>query len=360
MQNIVTPKTRRFTGMLQMMKIRSFCYALSMLRRFLAFFFSVALAAEAADRIELIEFFGYEGIDLAAVRAALPVREGDVFDGKARAQVHEAVRSVTGADATDVASICCGEHGHLLLFIGLAGKSTHTFRLNASPKGSVRLFGEILPLFAKLRQANYEASKKGGDAAAEDDSEGYALNHYPPQRELQLQLRDYTRAHEEEIYDVLENCADVAQRQHTAVAAGYAKRSPRQIAALVRASHDVDAGVRDEATRAIEVLLRADASLAKQIPAADFIEMAGSGIWLDRNKASMVLDELTNARDPELLAQIEAQAWAALLEMSRWRDTGHAVSPRCVLGRIRKIPEVQLVDLAMGSPADFLRAVGVR
>jgi hypothetical protein len=331
-----------------------------LLRGWLILFFSLALSAKAAEQIELIEFFGYQGIDVEAVRRALPVREGGIFDKTTRAQVREAVRRVTGGEATDVAAICCGEQGGRLLFIGLPGKSTHTFRLNAKPTGTAQLPGELSSLFAKLRQANYEASKKGGDAAAEDDSQGYALSHYPPARELQLQLRDYTRAHEGQIYYVLENCSDDDQREHAAIAVGYALRSTRQMSALVRGSRDSNAGVRDEATRAIGVLLQTDASLAKQVHAADFIEMAASGVWLDRNKASMVLDQLTTSRDLQMLAQIESRAWTPLLEMTRWRDTGHAVSPRCVLGRIRRIPEERLVDLTMGSPEAFVSAIGER
>jgi hypothetical protein len=119
-------------------------------RGLLILFFSFIFSAEAAERIELIEFFGYQGIDVEAVRRALPVHEGEVFDKTTRAQVREAVRRVTGGDATDVAAICCGEQGGRLLFIGLPGKSTHTFRLNAKPAGTAQLPGELLPLFAKI------------------------------------------------------------------------------------------------------------------------------------------------------------------------------------------------------------------
>jgi len=250
----------------------------------------LARAAKAGDRIDLIEFFGYQGMDVEAVRRALPVHEGGAFDDKMRTRIREAVNTVTDGDATDVASLCCTERGNRVLFIGLPGKSTRTFQLNAKPAGATRLPAEFLALSAKLGQAIYAATKKGGDAPQEDDSQGYALIHYPPARKLQLELRDYTRAHEAQIYDALENCSRGEQRSAAAAAIGYARRSPQQIAALVRASRDIDEGVRDEATGAIGVLLRADASLAKQIPGANFIEMAGSGVWMDRNKAAMVRD----------------------------------------------------------------------
>ena len=321
---------------------------------------SFCLGASAAQRIDLIEFFGYQGISLDAVRQALPIREGGAYDDKAGVQIRAAVKKVAGAEPTDIAPVCCTGHGHSVLFIGLPGTSSRPFSLNPKPDGATRLSKEFLAIYAKLDRAMEAAIKKGGDAPVEDDSQGYALIHDPAARALQLQLRDYTRSHEAEIYQVLDNSSDSSQRSQAADAAGYAARTPRQIAALVRASHDVDPGVRDEATRAIGVLLRADPLVAAQLPAADFIEMASSGVWMDRNKASLVLEALTVSRDPKLLAQIESSAWTALLEMARWRDTPHAVWPRQILGRIQGIPEDRLSAVAFATPQAFLTAIGAK
>ncbi len=315
-------------------------------------------AASGADRIDLIEFFGYEGMPVEALRQALPIREGGMLDDKMRAAIHETVKKVTGSDATDVVAICCTEHGHSVLFIGLPGKSTRTFRLNPKPEGAARLSREFLALDAKLQEARNAAVKKGGDAAQEDDSQGYALSRDPATHGLQLQLRDYARRHENEIYQVLETGSDAQQRARAAVAIGYAARTPRQLGVLLRASRDADAGVRDEATRDIGVLLQADPAMAKQIPAADFIEMAASGNWMDRNKAAMVLEAMTEPRDRELLAQIEKSVWIPLLEMARWRDTPHAAGPRMILGRIRGMSEDAILDAAFETPEAFLKSIG--
>jgi hypothetical protein len=320
----------------------------------------IVLAASAGERIDLIEFFGYQGLDVDAVRKAIPLREGGNYDDKKKAAIREAVKRVTGGDATDIAGVCCNEQHHSMLFIGLPGKSTRSFQLNAKPTGAVRLAHELQALLAKIEKAGYAAIKKGGDASAEDDSNGYALFHDPATRKLQLQMRDYVRAHEAAIYDVLENSSDNGQRQEAAVAIGYAARSARQIAALLRASRDPDAGVRDESTRAIGVLVESGLPLASPIPAADFIEMCTSGNWMDRNKATMVLLPLTQSRDPQLLAQLEKKAWEQLMEMAHWRDTGHAFKPRLILGRIRGIPDDRLIPLADGPPEAFLEAIAVR
>jgi hypothetical protein len=321
---------------------------------------SLAVAASAAERIDLIEFFGYQGLDVDAVRKALPLHEGGNYYNKTKAAIREAVKRVTGKDATDVAGVCCNEQHHSVLFIGLPGKSTRPFQLNAKPGGAVRLPHELQELFAKIEKAEYAAIKKGGDASQEDDSNGYALFQDPATRKLQFELRDYVRAHEAAIYDVLENCSDSEQRARAAVAIGFAQQSPRQVAALLRASRDPDADVRDESTRAVGVLVQSGLPLASPIPAADFIEMCASGNWMDRNKASMVLFPLTQSRDPQLLAQLEKGAWGPLMEMARWRDTGHALAPRIILGRIRGIRDDRLIPLAGGSPEAFLQAIGVK
>ena len=84
-------------------------------------------------------------------------------------------------------------------------------------------------------------------------------------------------------------------------ALGYARQSPRQVLALMRAARDPDEGVRNNATRAIAVLARANHRLASQISPDTFIEMLNSGIWTDRNKGAMVLMSLTAKRDPAVL-----------------------------------------------------------
>jgi hypothetical protein len=321
---------------------------------------ALVLGASASDRIDLIEFFGYQGIDVDAVRKALPLREGGDYNDKMKVAIREAIKRVTGGEATDIGPVCCNEQHHSILYIGLPGKSTRPFRLNAKPAGAVRLAQDFQALFAKKDKAEDAAVKKGGDAPQEDDSNGYALQHDPATRKLQLELRDYVRAHEDALYDVLENCSDNWQRAQAAVAIGYAQHSPRQVAALLRASRDPDAVVRDESTRALGVLAQSGLPLAAPIPAADFIEMMASGTWMDRNKASWVLECLTEHRDAQLLAQLETQAWEQLMEMARWRDTGHAIGPRLILGRIRGIPDDRLVPLAAGSPETFQQALGVK
>jgi len=329
-----------------------------LLKRWSVLIMLIALPAIARDRIWDIEFFGYKGIDLEAVRRAIPVREGDDYSGdESKSKVRQAVSDALGRDATDVAGICCNENGDRVLFIGLPGTSSKRFTYNPEPKGTARLSGEITTLNDRLNHALEAAVRKGGDAAREDDSTGYALAHDPAARSLQLKLRDYALAHATELLSVLESSADPKQRATAANALGYARKSSRQIAALVRAARDPDDDVRNDAVRALGVLASSDQRLAGQIPAADFIDMINSGVWSDRNKGAFLLLELTRGRNPDLLAELRTRALDSLIEISKWRSVGHAIPARFVLGRIAGIPEERLQQLVSGPPEPILEAL---
>jgi hypothetical protein len=319
---------------------------------------AVTFASAARDKIALIEFFGYQGLDVDAIRKALPVHEGGWYEDKDERAVRDAIKSIAGREPTDIASVCCEAHGSSILFIGLPGKSTREFRLDAKPTGAVHLSAELVALHADLDKAEEAAAKKGGDAPQEDTNPGYRLIKYPPARQAALQVREYALAHFSELEDVLQHSADNQQRAWAADALGYGERSDRQVAALLRACRDADDGVRDEATRALGEIVRADSSVSRQLPAALFVEMIGSGFWMDRNKAAMVLTELTNSRDPELLVQLKSQAWEPLLEMARWRS-GHATGGRLILGRIQGIPEDRLLPLLFGKLPAFWDSLGI-
>ena len=70
-----------------------------------------------------------------------------------------------------------------------------------------------------------------------------------------------------------------------------------------------------------------------------------SRAWSDHNKASLVLVALTTTREPQLLAQLRADALDPLLEMARWHNIGHAEAALTVLGRMAGIEEDTLEKL---------------
>jgi len=312
--------------------------------------------AGASARIATIEFFGHKGIDVAAVRAILPFHEGDELSGgaEAKARVRDAVVRATGSEPTDVATICCRSDGGVLLFIGLRGGSFKTFEYRPAPSGEARVSMELAELDERLDEAMVAAVRKGGDAAREDDSKGYALSHDSALRSIQLALRRYSLAHEPELFQVLESSRDAKHRAIASHALGYARQSARQILALSRAARDPDDEVRNNATRAIGVLAEANDRLASQISPDVFIEMLSSGIWTDRNKGAMALKALTAKRPVAALDKLKAAALDSLIEMALWREASHAFFARMVLGRVAGIPEKRLQELASKGPPEAI------
>jgi hypothetical protein len=128
-----------------------------------------------------------------------------------------------------------------------------------------------------LDRAEESAAGKGGEASQEDSADGYRLLKRPAGRSLELEVRKYAVAHEAELLRVLGSSADARQREIAADALGYARRSPTQVAALVRASRDADDDVRNNAIRALAELAAADPGTMKQIGPETFIEMVASG-----------------------------------------------------------------------------------
>jgi hypothetical protein len=310
-----------------------------------------AAGLSAADRRPLgeIDFFGYKGLDLAAIRLALPFHEGDSFPpAKVHAddlkrQVGQAVKRVIGREPTDVAFVCCDAKQHYGVFIGLPGESYQAIAFNPPPTGHVRFSRDAVKLRQEMDDAWTKAVMNGH--ATEDDSAGYSLTNDPRARKAELAIRDYALQHEDLILQVISSSSDAEHRAIAAQMLGYGRQSDQQIDALVQASLDADDGVRNDAVRALEVLATAKPTLARRIPPEPFIRLLRSGSWLDHNKSSLVLVALTTSRDPKLLAQLRADALDPLLEMGRWRSIGHAEAALTILGRMAGIEEETLTKL---------------
>ncbi|MDR3700849.1 MAG: hypothetical protein P4L56_14485 [Candidatus Sulfopaludibacter sp.] len=67
-----------------------------------------------AAAVGSIDFFGYQGLDLAAVRAALPIHEGAPFDPEHFDDdaARDAIKQVTGHAPTDLGVVCCDPGGN--------------------------------------------------------------------------------------------------------------------------------------------------------------------------------------------------------------------------------------------------------
>ncbi len=315
----------------------------------------------ARDRRPLgeIDFFGYKGVDLAAIRSALPFHEGDLFPpAKAKSsddlkrQVSENIKQVIGRAPTDVSFVCCDSKQNFMVYIGLPGESYQALVFNPAPAGDVRFPKAAIKLRDEMDKAWQNAVMKGH--ATEDDSEGFTLTNDPNARRAELAIREYALRNEALILQVLAFSSDAWHRAVAAQMLGYGRQSDEQVDALVRASFDVDGGVRNDAVRALEVLAGAKPDLAKKIPPEPFVRLLRSGGWLDHNKASLLLVALTKDRDPKLLNLLRLEALDPLIEMARWRNIGHAEAALSILGRIAGIDEDSLDKLIEAGQAETI------
>jgi hypothetical protein len=283
-------------------------------------------------------------MELNQIRAALPLKAGDQLSHDSKdemvGRLKAAIKRVSGHEPSDVATVCCDDQGKLTIYIGLRGESVRQTPYNPTPRGSARLTSAALKVQHDAEQAWLNAINKG--VAGEDDSKGYALSADPEARAKQLALHRYVARHAEMVRRVLATARDVEQRRIAAEMLGYAGTSREQIHALIRASRDVDDGVRNNAIRALGVVARSNREAAAIIPGQCFVDLLNSLLWTDRNKSAALLSVLTAQRDATLLACLREQALTSLIEMARWSYSGHAYSARVMLGRIAGMDEKAL------------------
>jgi len=314
---------------------------------------SGAFGQDKPKRIGEVEFFGYAGIALDEVRAALPFREGDEFSFETveekKMQAQDAVKRVIGHPPAGLELVCCDDQGNWIIFIGLSGKP---MRHNPRPKGKTRLPVSAIRMYERFMNTLYEAIQKW--TTAEDHSKGYAVSEYPALRSVQLEMRAYAVRREVLLRNVLATSSDDQHRVVAAHLLGYARQSKSQITALARASHDSDSTVRNNATRALVVLAESNPRVAAQIPSESYVDLLLSGDWTDLNKVSWLLSAITRSRNTEALTQLRGrETLERLIEMARWR-TGHAYDARTILGRIAGIDERRLQQLVLAGQVEVI------
>lgn len=312
----------------------------------------IALAQQIQSfTIGQVEYFGYQGLDLARIEKAVPFHAGQRLSMQsmrdAFARTADVVEKLTGKPPTDVQPVCCDMRGEWYVYIGLPGKSSHAVAYNPPPAGHATLPANIVALYDQTMVLLLHAMRTG---AKEDDSRGYFLSDDPGLRQKQLAMRRYALAHTPAIIKVLETSSDPHQRQAAANALGYGAQSPAQVKALAQASRDSDPAVRNNSVRALVLLARLGPKVASEIPPKSFVGLLSSGSWTDRNKGCALVEVLTRFRDPKLLATLRTQSMAPLEEMARW-DPGHAAAALFVLGRIAGIPGPKLDQMVKNGQA---------
>ncbi len=289
-----------------------------------------------------IDFYGIRRVSPELIRQALQIKEGDTPSTKQLDEARIRLASIPGVADAHLDHICC-DQGKDALYVGIREKGTPHFRYRGSPHGTMTLPGEIIRAARELDDAAREAVLAGD--AGEDDSQGHALMNNSRGRAIQEKFIVFASRDEALLRKVLHESANAEQRAIAAEVIAYAADKQTVIGDLVDAVSDSDEGVRNNAARAlavIAVLTARKPASGITIPAVPFVRMLNSLIWTDRNKATFVLMQLTENRDPKLLNRLREEALPSLIEMARWRS--HALSALILLGRIAGIPDQEIFE----------------
>jgi hypothetical protein len=321
---------------------------LLVLVRFRPMLFS--LFSAATQVVGSIDLYGTEGIDVEDVRAKLPLKVGD-FAPMNTPRTHIAFEKAIGHSPVEVASICCDEQGRAMMFVGLGGR-----RPPSAPRPSepTRLAKPLLDLYGEFGPELVSAVKVH---APEDHSSGYPLSAAPGLRSIQLRMREAALAHTPELLSVLARSNDDPSRRAAAHLLGYSQHAKQQVDALGKAARDPDEVVRNNATRALGVLIQAFPETADQINLDYFLDLLHSRVWTDRNKAAMILAEVS--KRPSAAKPIREGALAPLIEMARWKAP-HRMMAWMILGRIGGLKEEILAEKVKNGELEQIIAAATR
>lgn len=309
-----------------------------------ATFAPAALQAQTAikpPRVDILDYYGFHKISPARIQRVLATREGDPFPAS-KGDLEERMERIPGVVRSHLEAVCC-DGGKSVLFVGIEEKGAAHFNFRSAPLGKVRLPGDIVETYQAFLAAADAAGRRGN--AEEDLRSGHSLMADPTARILQRRFEVIARDQLPALRDVLRNSEDEEQRAMAAYIIGYAPRKREVVDDLELAIQDSSDGVRGNAMRAlsaISVLAAKDPDLQIRISATWFVEMLNSVIWSDRNKAVMVLLNLTDARPENVLSLIRERAMPSLVEMARWKSLRYAIGPYTLLGRVAGVPEAEI------------------
>lgn len=295
-------------------------------------------AAAQMPAVGIIDFYGRRTVPEADLRRALGVAVGD-SQLPTQAELERRVGGVPGVAGSAVAAVCC-EEGRTILYVGIEEEAGRAPLYRPAPGGSVRLPADILEAGDALDRAWEDAVRRG--AAEEDRSRGHSLLADPAARAIQERFPAFAARDSARLRAVLHGSADARHRALAAQVLAYAADKRWVMPDLVEAMRDPDEGVRNSAMRALALIAGYGRTMPEagiRVPAGPFIALVGSLAWTDRNKASLALLELTESRDPHLLAALRRDALPALADIARWKAPGHAFPALVVLGRIAGLAE---------------------
>jgi hypothetical protein len=302
---------------------------------------STSIGAQEVPTIGIIDLYGLRSISEDQVRAVLPFSEGFVVptdNSFAEEQVESDMAAALNVFRVEFSLVCCYEALKGIAYVGIEESPASELQFREEPTGNTKLLPEIVETQRQIEIALITAVNAGD--SGEDISQGHSLLMNGEVRALQEKNIKYANEYFDLLTEVMNNSA--TQRDLAATVLSYASDKKAVVPYLQAAVLDPDEEVRNNATRALSLI----AAFANQHPELDieidaevFVDMLNSVWFGDRNKASAVLMQLTESRDPTLMQLIRDKALPSLIEMCRWHWRGHSFVPCKLLERAIGLPE---------------------
>jgi hypothetical protein len=296
-------------------------------------------ASAQVPRVGIIDFYGLRKTTPAQVKEVLGIRVGDSLTSMALFEVPARLASLPGVASAGIHPVCC-EDGKTMLYVGILEDSTPPIQFRPAPNGKSRLPDEVVQAAIAFSNAHMRAIMSGN--SKEDVTQGHSLMADSAARMTQLSFIPLAAKYADTLRNVLRTADDPAHRAFAGEVLAYSANKASVVNDLVYAMKDPSAEVRNNATRALALIAlyggqHPEAKIS--VPYEPFIDLLNSLAWTDRNKASLALMQLTESRDPKLLAALKAKAFDSLVDIARWTNPGHAAAGIFILGRMAGIPD---------------------
>ena len=301
---------------------------------------SVAAGAQL-PRVGIIDFYGLRKTTPAQVKEVLGIAVGDSLTSMGLLEIPARLASLPGVASAGIHPVCC-EEGKTMLYVGILEDSTAPIQFHPPPNGKSRLPDEVVQAAIAFSNAHMRAVMSGN--SKEDITQGHSLMADSAARMIQLSFVPLAAKYADTLRNILRTADDPAHRAFAGEVLAYSENKASIVNDLVYAMRDPSAEVRNNATRALALIVlygRTHPEAKISVPYEPFIDLLNSLAWTDRNKASLALMQLTESRDPALMAALKAKAFDALVDIAHWTNPGHAAAGIFILGRMAGIPDAE-------------------
>ena len=220
-------------------------------------------STQAADEkaIAAVETYGLHRVARQSVLDTAGLREGaPAHDRTQRKAIIDRLQKIPGVRRAAIVVVVTpfpnpsgGTIGRPIVYIGIQESGRPDANFRTAPSGSVTLPPAIVTTYADSERAFLESIKHND--FSEDDSNGYALMGNEALRASQRKFVPLADQYYEQLVDVLQNSKDAEQRAIAATVIAYASNKKRIAKDLLIGTSDPNEGVRNDAVRALSVLL---------------------------------------------------------------------------------------------------------